>query len=444
MEGSNMVTGVIKILSYVFSMSKILTLLLFVIFLPRMFIGYINTKTYGNIESKNATFRLGLENVTYKILKDVSKHGTSHYHVGLITNQTGKDQLGRRNIDVLLAKSIPIKKIFVPEHGLEGNIPAGKGIAKSIDKKTNIPVLSLYPGDKTKILDEAMLKDIDIIMFDIQDAGMRHYTYITTLFQAIEAASKYKKPIVVLDRPSILGAVIEGPLVDSNCKSGISFAPIPIRYGMTVGELALYFNNKINQQKAELHIVPMKGYKRDCKISNKLLSHLSPNIQSISSCHGYSFLGMLGEIAPFDVGVGSPNAFQVILLEDKIEFSHKNWKNIHNILESFGIKNHFYRFFDKRKNNYCSGLKIRFENINHTPSFKALVSIVKFFKKSGLKLTFSKYFDKAAGTNKLRKYLEDKISWVEFSRHVNKNLYSFYNSASKYFMYKPFPHIEFL
>ena len=439
-----MVRGVLKIFSYVLSMSKVFILLLFVIFLPRIFVGYINTKTYGNITSKNANFRLGLENITQALLKNVSKAGNTNLRIGLITNQTGKDQLGRRNIDVLLAKNINIKKIFVPEHGLNGNISAEKKVSNSIDKQTNIPVLSLYPGDRTKILDKKTLKDIDVLMFDMQDAGMRHYTYITTMFQAIEAASKNKKPIVVLDRPSILGPVIEGPLVDKNFKSGISFASIPIRYGMTVGELALYYNNKINTQKAKLYIVPMKGYKRNCKISNRLLSHLSPNIQSINSCHGYSFLGILGEIRPFDVGIGSPDAFQVILLEDKIEFSHQKWKKIHAILESLGIKNHFYRFFDKRKNNYCSGLKIQITNINQTPSFKALVSILKFFKESKLELKFSKYFDKVAGTDKLREFFEDKISWRELSRHVNKNLYFFYNNASKYFIYKPFPRVEYL
>jgi len=439
-----MVRGVFKIFSYILSMSKILILLLFVIFLPRIFVTYINTKTYGNITSKNAEFRLGLENIRLGLLKKIVTSENGKIRMGLITNQTGKDQFGKRNIDILLAKNIPIKKIFVPEHGLDGNIPEEKKMKNSIDAKTKIPVLSLYPGDKTKILDEKMLKNIDVIMFDMQDAGMRHYTYVTTLFQAIDSAGKNKKPIIILDRPSILGPVIEGPLVDKNCKSGISFASIPIRYGMTIGELALYYNNKIRSQKAKLHIVPMKGYRRDSKVSNRLLTHLSPNIQNILSCHGYSFLGILGEISPFDVGVGSLKAFQVILLEDKIEFSHQKWKGVHNILDSLGIKNHFYRFFDKRKNNYCSGLKIQIKNINQTPSFKALVSILKFFKKSGLELTFSKYFDKAVGTAKLRKFLENKISWKEFSRHVNKNLYLFYNKVSKYFIYKPFPKVEYL
>ena len=105
----------------------------------------------------------------------------------------------------------------------------------------------------------------------------------------------------------------------------------------------------------------MKGYQRDCKIANKLLSYLPPNIQSVNSCHGHSFLGILEKISPFNIGLESPNAFQVILLEDAIQFSHQNWKNVHNILESFGIKNHFYRFFDKQKNNYYSGLKINIE-----------------------------------------------------------------------------------
>jgi len=432
-----MVRGGIKLFSYIFSMSKIFILPLFIIFLPRVFISYINTKTYNNTRFQNTNFRLGLENITPKLLKNISKTSASKNNIGLITNQTGKDQLGRRNVDVLLSRGIPMTKIFVPEYKLDSAIPT-KNITNSVDKKTSIPILSFYPGDKTKILDNTMLQDIDIIMFDMQDTGVRHDTHITTLFQAIEAASKYQKTIVILDRPSILGPVIEGPLANTDYKS------IPIRYGMTIGELALYFNNKINKQKAKLYIVPMKGYRRDCTIANKLLYHLSPNIQSINSCHGHSFLGILGEISPFDVGIGSPNAFQVILLEDTIEYSHRKWKQAHKILESFGIKNHFYRFFDEQKNNYCSGLKISIKNINNTPSFKALVSILKFFKESGITLTFSKHFNKIIGTDKLQKFLQDKITWTELTRHINRNLYFFYNKASKYFIYKPFPRVEYL
>jgi len=438
-----MVRGDIRLFSYGLSMSKIFILLLFVIFLPRIFISYINTKTHDNANPKNRDFKLGLENITLKLLKNIPEVITGRSNIGLITNQTGTDQLGRRNIDILLQKNIPVKKIFIPKHKLDDNIPVKKA-TNPIDKKTGLPILSLYLEDKTKILDNQALNDIDIIIFDMQDAGIRHYTYITTLFRSIEVATIYKKTIVVLDRPNILGPIIEGPLMDTQFKSEISFAPIPIRYGMTIGELALYFNNKINKQKAQLYIIPMRGYQRDCKIANKLLSYLPPNIQSVNSCHGHSFLGILEKISPFNIGLESPNAFQVILLEDAIQFSHQNWKNVHNILESFGIKNHFYRFFDKQKNNYYSGLKINIENISNTPTFKALISILKLFKESGLKFTFSQDFDKIIGTDMLKKFFKNKISWNAFRRHVNKKLYFFYNKASKYFIYKPFPRVEYL
>jgi len=438
-----MIRGARKFLNYIFSVTRIFLILLLALFLPRIFLIDTDTKTYASTTNKKIQFKLGLENITDKFLRTLSKNGTLDFTVGLITNQTGKDQTGKRNVDVLQEKGLHIKKIFVPEHGLDGNVKAGKSVANSIDKKTTIPIISLYAKGITQKYSEKMLREIDVLIFDMQEAGMRHFTYITTLFEAIDSAAQFGKVLVVLDRPNLLGAPLEGPLVEKHLKSTISFAPIPLRYGMTTGELALYYNKNIAPKKANIHIVQMKNYRRDSLFPNKLLSHLSPNIQNPQSCYGYSFLGLLGEIRPLCVGVGTKKSFQLILLPEDIKFSKEKWQRLHMILKLQRIDSIFHKYFDTQKKKHFHGLKINIKNINNVSSFNALMEIVKFFKKEGVDLQFSAAFNKAVGTDEVRNYLDNKISGKQLAKHINKNLDNFYKKAASYFMYQPFPRIEY-
>ena len=194
--------------------------------------------------------------------------------------------------------------IFAPEHGFDGKSHAAQEIKDGRDVKTKIPVMSLYGKGTGKKVDPEMIKNIDAFFFDIQDSGMRHYTYISTLFTILKAAEEEKKKVIVFDRPNPLGKAMEGPLVESSLISFISIASIPLRHGMTLGELAEYFNQHVLEKQAALTVVPMKNYDRTVGIEH-LHAPLSPNIASKESCHGYSFLGLLGEVKPFDVGVGT-------------------------------------------------------------------------------------------------------------------------------------------
>src|SRR5207249_6044556 len=143
--------------------------------------------------------------------------------------------------------------------------------------------------------------ELDCLVFDIQDSGMRHYTYISTLLNTMKIAAEYKKPYIVLDRPNPLGGMMQGPLVQPDLISFISIAPIPLRHGMTIGELAHYFNGHILEKSAILHVIPMHDYNRMNGFAGTFLHQLSPNLLSLQSCYGYSFLGLLGEVEPFDV-----------------------------------------------------------------------------------------------------------------------------------------------
>jgi len=439
-----MVRGGEGVLNSIFSIVRVVLVFLIALFIPRLFFNYINSKTSSQNNQVNQ-FKLGLENISADFLEKIGHSEKKTIKFGLISNQTGIDQYGRKNIDILLSKGFKIKYIFSPEHGISGKIPTENEIHDSMDKKTKIPILSLYSKGKIKPLgDSKILKNLNALIFDIQGCGMRHFTYITILCEAIDVAAQYNKIIVVLDRPNLLGSCIEGPLVETKLKSVVSCAPIPLRYGITVGELAKYYNNQIAKQKAKLYIVPMKNYIRDSHFANRMLTLLSPGLRTIESCYGYSFLGLLGEIKPFDVGLKTEKPFQYIALPETIEFPRYKWQELHKLLQTCGINSTFYRYFSEKRNTYCSGLLQQIENINNTASFSALLTVLRFFKQAGIDLEFSKLFDKSVGTTKVQKYLDNKISKTELVTHVNKGLDTFLRQVTQYLIYKPSPKINYL
>jgi len=427
----------------VLAVARIFCLFMVALFLPKIFLTRIHSSARKIPLRSSSQFRLGIENLSPSFLKKLTPKGDMSFRAGLVTNQTGKDQSGMQTVDILREKGVNVVSLFAPEHGVSGNISAARTVPNAKDKKRNIKIISLYRNGSTKKFDQEILKDIDVLFFDMQDSGMRHYTYITTLFEMLEAASLHKKVAVVLDRPNPLGPYMEGTLVGPSFKSAISYAPIPVRYGMTIGELALYFNKNILKKPAKLHVVQMKNYNRHSYRSHGLLAHLSPNITSMNSCYGYSFLGLLGEIRPFDVGVGTERAFQCILLPENIKFSKKRWHELHLALKKQGVENSFYRYYSARKKRYCSGLRLRVADINRFSSFGTFLMIVDFFKRSGVTLTFSKHFDKAAGSAKVREFLEGKLSRVALTKHINEGLNSFFKKASELncFLYRPSPKI---
>ena len=344
----------------------------------------------------HAEFRLGIENIPDKM---ASHYFNNKLSVGLVTNQTGKDQKGNRTVDVLLKKGFKISALFAPEHGIEGKIEFEKDVKDGFDIKTGIPVISLYKNGTGRKIDQEMIKNIDVFFFDIQDSGMRHYTYISTLFMILQVAAQEGKQVVVFDRPNPLGKTMEGPLVDPTLISFISIASIPLRHGMTVGELAEYFNSHVLEKKAHLLVVPMKEYDRSYGLAD-LHAPLSPNIASKASCHGYCFLGLLGEVSPFDVAVGTPDAFQVITLPESLAVPQAVWQQLAAQLKAHGINCTAYKFYCERKKETHCGLKLAMPNINQVNAFSAFLTTVATMKKAGAPIDFKPIFDKAAGSNK--------------------------------------------
>jgi uncharacterized protein YbbC (DUF1343 family)/CubicO group peptidase (beta-lactamase class C family) len=231
--------------------------------------------------------------------------------VGLITNHTGRDREGNSTIDLLhKAPGVKLVALFSPEHGIRGALDQ-PNISNSADEKTGLPIYSLY-GEAKAPTDEA-LKDIDTLVFDIQDVGARFYTYISTLGLALEAAAKNKKSFVVLDRVNpINGQNVEGPLADPDKLSFIAHHPIPIRHGMTVGELAQLFNKERNIN-ADLHVVRVEDWRRSQWFDSTGLVWInpSPNMRSLTEAALYPGVCLL-EPTNVSVGRGTDTPFEII------------------------------------------------------------------------------------------------------------------------------------
>jgi uncharacterized protein YbbC (DUF1343 family)/CubicO group peptidase (beta-lactamase class C family) len=230
--------------------------------------------------------------------------------IGLVTNHSGMDSRGRRTIDVLQrAVGIDLVAILSPEHGLNGDRD-GK-VPSSSDPASGLPVYSLY-GD-VKRPSDSMLKGLDALVFDVQDAGARFYTYITTLGYVLEAAARRDLGVYVLDRPNPIGAErIQGPLLDPGLESFTGYFPLPVQHGMTVGELARLFNRE-KQIGARLTVIPMQGYRRSMWYDETGLPwvHPSPNLRSLTGALLYPGVALM-EGANVSVGRGTDTPFELV------------------------------------------------------------------------------------------------------------------------------------
>jgi uncharacterized protein YbbC (DUF1343 family) len=230
-------------------------------------------------------------------------------HVGVITNQTGVDSQGRRTIDVLAhAEGMKLVAIFSPEHGLAGK--ADEKVANATDSATGLPVFSLY-GDTRRPTDD-MLNGIDALVFDMQDAGVRFYTFTSTMGYCMEAAAKHKIPFFVLDRPNPLGGErIEGPMLDKGRISFTGYFSMPIVYAMTMGELAQMFNAE-NKTGADLHVIEMKNWRRGETYDQTGMKWIppSPNLHTVNEDFIYPGIETL-QPGGISVGRGTETPFEV-------------------------------------------------------------------------------------------------------------------------------------
>ena len=233
--------------------------------------------------------------------------------VGVITNRTGIDREGRRNIDLLAAADgVRLQSILTPEHGLDGLLDHSE-IDDGADAATGLPVISLYRGERRRPTAE-MLQGLHALVFDIQDIGARFYTYATTMGYAMEAAAAAGIEFFVLDRPNPIGGMqIEGPMLDDDLRSFIGYHAMPVRHGMTVGELARMWNAE-REIGADLKIVPMEGWRRDLWFDETGLPWVnpSPNIRTLDQAGLYPGVALLEGLSNYSVGRGTDTPFQFV------------------------------------------------------------------------------------------------------------------------------------
>jgi uncharacterized protein YbbC (DUF1343 family) len=229
--------------------------------------------------------------------------------VGLLVNQTslvGEQHL----VDVLLANNVNIVSIFAPEHGFRGDHDAGASVSSGIDSKTGIPLLSLYGTNKAP--SGGQMQALDIVIFDIQDVGVRYYTYISSMHYLMQAAAEHNVAMLVLDRPNPNGRYLDGPVLDLDFQSFVGMHPIPLLHGMTVGELARMIKGErwlTQAGQLQLTVIPVANYQRDMFYS--LPVPPSPNLPNDQAIALYPSLGFF-EATPLSVGRGTPMPFQVL------------------------------------------------------------------------------------------------------------------------------------
>jgi uncharacterized protein YbbC (DUF1343 family)/CubicO group peptidase (beta-lactamase class C family) len=276
--------------------------------------GYNEAQSGGrHIGTRNGTVKNGIDVLEARAF-DVLKQPEGKKRIGLVTNQTGLDADGHRTIDILAqAPGISLDAIFSPEHGVAGTVDT-TDINNSKDSATGVPVYSVYGAtDAARHPPEEVMKNLDAIVFDVQDAGVRFYTYETTLGYFLEAAGKAGIELIVLDRPDpITGSFVQGPVSDTGRESFTNYWTVPVRHGMTIGELAKMFNAERNLN-AKLTVVPMEGWQRGDWFDSTGLSWVnpSPNLRSVTEAALYPGVALI-EGTNISVGRGTDTPFELV------------------------------------------------------------------------------------------------------------------------------------
>jgi hypothetical protein len=233
---------------------------------------------------------------------------------------------------------------------------------------------------------------------------------------------------------------MEGPVCLPHLRSFIGIAEIPLRHGMTIGELAQFFNVRSLRQPADLTVVPLAGYQRSM-LSPALYAHLSPNIKTMKSVFGYSFLGLVGEVEPFHVGVGTPHAFQVIMLSRDLNVPPDAWRDLQFDLLFYGIESNLYDAYHDGKKKDFEGLKLHFSNMNDVSGFKALLTVLAWAKKYKIPICFKPTFDISVGSPDVRRWYQSNKPIDVLHKHVKQQVQEFLDANHDVLLYDEMPKV---
>lgn len=366
--------------------------------------------------------------------------------VGLVTNPTGVDNDLRSDVDILhAAKNVKLVALFGPEHGVRGNVHAGDAVANDSDPATGLPVYSLY--GKYRMPSDEMLKNIDVLVYDIQDIGCRSFTYISTLANIMKAAARNHIKVVVLDRPNPLGGKkVEGCITEDDCISFVSQFKVPYVYGLTPGELARLLNDEgLLGEKCDLEVVKMKGWKRSMTYGDTGLKWVlsSPHIPEASSSPFYTVSGIVGELDSINIGVGYTIPFQTFAapwikateLADRMNALR---------LPGYTFRPIYYSpFYSKYKGCQLQGVQVHFTNYRKARlcdvQFYILQELYKLYpnhdilKQAGQRAGM---FDKVCGSKKIRELFLRRHRWKDVKAYWDKDADKFKKLSRQYYLYK--------
>lgn len=369
--------------------------------------------------------------------------------IGIVTNHTAVNRHMEHTVDLLKEKArehqFKIVALFAPEHGLSGASYAEELVEDQFDAD-GIPVYSLH--GKTRRPTEQMLKGIDLLIYDIQDIGCRSYTYSTTLFYVMEEAAKKRIPVIVFDRPNPLGGtVVDGPMMEEKWRSIVGYINVPYCHGMTIGELARFFNREYNVD-CSLKVIPMQGWQRRMTFEETGLPWIptSPNIPESSTTFYYPVTGLLGELQVVNIGVGYSLPFKVI---------GAPWVDGHQLSEALNKQNfpgvkftpfHYKPFFGKFAKETLSGVLIVVTDPNRYQPVATQYLIIGI-----LKSLYPKEFGKAFQQAVSRREMFAKVNGTDAIWEMIANepyivwkLKEFQSEERKEFLKKRAPYLLYL
>lgn len=347
-------------------------------------------------------------------------------NVAIVGNQTSviPNQNGAyvHLVDTLLSRNIRIQKVFAPEHGFRGEADAGEKVSDGIDEKTNLPIISLYGKHKKPTSED--LEGIDVLVFDIQDVGARFYTYLSTLHYIMEAAAENSKKVLVLDRPNPNGNYVDGPVMEPENTSFVGLHPVPIVYGMSIGEYAQMINGEKwleNGLTCDLEVIKLGNY--DHEKSYHLPVKPSPNLPNDQSINLYPSLCFF-EGTTVNAGRGTNKQFQVFgspyLNQDKYAYSYTPQPMP-------GAA------YPKHSGEKCYGM-----DLTAAPGLERieLKWLIHAYENTSDKTAFfNNFFPKLAGTNDLQQQIENGVSEEEIRKSWEPGLQKFKNIRKKYLLY---------
>lgn len=346
--------------------------------------------------------------------------------VGVVCNHTATIGI-THVVDSMIRAGIQVKRIFSPEHGFRGDLPDGYHIGDAIDKATGLPIISLY-GDNKKP-DRKHLEDLDVLLFDIQDVGVRCYTFISTLHYIMESCAETDVPLIILDRPNPNGHYVDGPLLNPAFRSFVGMHPVPLVYGMTIGEYGQMIKGEqwINQAfELQLTVIPIKNYNR--KLPYYLNKPPSPNLPNMRAVWLYPSL-VLFEGTQISIGRGTEMPFQLIghpeLTQGDTYFipvsrpESTNPPLLNKQCRGWDLS-------DKDPESIFRESSLTLDWLQK--AYRAYERKDSFFLKTGM-------FDKLAGTDKLRKQFESQMTSADIKATWTADLEEFKRTRAKYLLY---------